>query len=273
MLEGTALGPNHRKWQRYTRENDIWFPPAVAAHILRGDTHLHSLSTTRARQRRSEKETHRWALEAARIGDTAVAQVDTTSWNGSDEPERKELLESLHRHLESVFFGSMNRLAAPALKFAELGDRVAGRYEATTGWWRWRQPLRQVTLSSGLLAFDSPFWAVSTLMHERVHDHQYMHSHGLAPAGHHDATKLARMRRNFRHPALWLLRYRLAPVEQDAWATDALALLRYALRLDGPPEHRENVSPLTGLYLGAWRRLPYYTADNPPPPLEIELRE
>ncbi len=153
MLEGTALGPNHRKWQRYTRENDIWFPPAVAAHILRGDTHLHSLSTTRARQRRSEKETHRWALEAARIGDTAVAEVDTKSWNGSDQPERKELLESLHRHLESVFFGSMNRLAAPALKFAELGDRVAGRYEATTGWWRWRQPLRQVNPELGAACF------------------------------------------------------------------------------------------------------------------------
>lgn len=280
LLNHQALGPNHDAWQRYVRRHDIWFPPAVAHHILKGDTQLEAIRSRSRSVPTRTRELRRWAREAASAGDAAFVEVSQTCWRAADFGERAEFLQGLHRHLEMVYFGGVNTEAAPLLTIKHLGPRIMGSYQAYDeqgfGWLpraRKRKVVRRIEVNSSLLADGSPFDAVATVMHERVHDQQFMRSHGLAPAGHVDHGKLVGFLRNFTHPLLWLGRYRLSPIEQDAWASEALALLRYALRLDDLPEHREHVDLRTGLYVGLWRHLPYYSVDNPRPPLNVELAD
>jgi hypothetical protein len=268
FLSQQPLGPQHRLWQRYVRGNNIYFPPQVAQHILDGDAHLLSLSKLRRDRAWEDK---RWAIEASAVGDVAFHAITPRSWAISDPAARLAMLKDLNRQLEAVFFGNLNRVAASELEI-HYDSRSIGLHM-----WEPRDDsydVRRISIAQRLLTHQIPFTAVATVIHERFHDHQRVHSSGGKASGHLDARKM----QTFAHGTAfdrWFGRYewayRLTSDEQDAWASEALAMLRYALRTDSHPSHQEDVDLRGALGRAVWRHLPYYTPENPPPPLDFQL--
>lgn len=192
--------------------------------IKAGDDHLMEFAQQRLRRESgrtcAEDEQRRWIYDCAVIGDTIASVMDIDRW--TREPfARSAMLQQLSDYLGVHYFGREAR-RMPRLRFARMDG--AGLYLPRT---------RRIQINCQMLAHDDPWEAAATVMHERAHDWQTQIMRGHTPSGHILSEKILRWRATIKEP------YTKQEIERDAYRSEVLVMLRWALRLDEAPGFSE----------------------------------
>lgn len=197
---------------------------AEIKHLKEGDEHLFELGQRRLRRASKptpeEDEQRRWIYDCAVIGDTIADGVEPDRWR-CESRARPVMLQELSDRLGVHYLGrEAHRM--PHLRFVQMSD--AGSYCPRT---------RQIEISCQLLADDDPWEAAATVVHERTHDWQEQIMQRHTPGGHILADKIKKWITTLDEP------YTEQEIEKDAYQSEALAMLRWALRLDKAPGFSE----------------------------------
>ena len=198
--------------------------PAEVAHLKEGDEHLYELGQQRLRRVSGrtceEDEQRRWIYDCAVIGDTIADVMDADRWKR--EPQARPVrLQELSDRLGVHYLGrEAHRM--PRLRFVHIPH--AGSYSPQT---------RQIEINCQLLAEDHPWEASATVVHERTHDWQAQIMQRHTPSGHILGDKIKRWITTLDEP------YTKQEIERDAYQSEILAMLRWALRLDKAPGFSE----------------------------------
>jgi hypothetical protein len=217
------------QWKTYVAGIEAEFGPidpssAEIEHLKAGDEHLFELGRRRLRRMSKrtpeEDEQQRWIYDCAVIGDTIADVMDPDRWQR--EPRaRTVMLQRLSDYLGVHYLGREAH-PMPPLRFVQIAD--AGSYTPQT---------RQIEIDVQLLADDHPWEAAATVVHERTHDWQRQIMDGNEPSGHILRDKIDGWSATLTAP------YVKREIERDAYQSEILAMLRWALRLDKAPGFSE----------------------------------